>query len=632
MDRPLAGHYPGRDCDVTQFLHRGVPELPLRPILLAVFLLFLTSVWTAGPSHAETNREWESYKGWQIKSFALEGIPKELEKDLKRGLAQTGKWKLIGGTKRPDFSIRMLAEDLARIRLFMAQNGYPSAIVEPVAVPRLESRQLDLLLKVTPGDPVRIGRIATEGWPEGVARPDTSNAKYLTVGEIIRDVRIEEARVHLINLLLDGGFATVTVVSTLEAMRLGEVAILLEVIPGEFFKITEVEIVGCSDDLLNVARRVMDVQPGVTYSRQLLSNASLDLRSTQLFSMVVLETKPIGPGELKLTAHLGNGRMRTLEAGVGTFTDNPWLVRASWRDRNLFKNGVGFDVNGVVGTHRLGAGTGVTWLGLLSPRARTRAGVGFLIEDEDAYRSEEMRADLIQSFRPSRRDMWNVGITISHTEVDRKNPDASDVPESQGRLLELWTDAKWDWTDDPLFPTRGGYFKTSFTVAPAELISEIPYVSIQCDAAAYRSLVEGLVLAGRIRVGWEKPLGSAVEVLATRRFYAGGYNTHRGYGRRKLGPLDDAGDALGGEFVGLAGIEVRFPLFWILEGAVFADAGQVWATPSEATLDGLPLAVGLDLDLRTPLGPVRAGYGWNVRNQIESQPKSIFHFGIGYPW
>lgn len=606
--------------------------MSLRPILLAILLLVLASVWMAGPSRAESYQEWESYKGWQIKSFALEGMPKNLDKDLKKGLAQTGKWKLIGGTKRPNFSVKMLAEDLARIRLFLAQNGYPSAIVEPVADPRPEARQLDLLLKVTLGDPVRIGRIAMEGWPEGVARPDTSKAEILAVGEVVRDVRIEEARVYLINLLLDSGYATVEVVSSLEPMGLGAVAILYQVTPGEFYKITEVEIVGCSDDLLGVARRVMNVKPGGDYSRKLLTNASLDLRSTQLFSMVVLKTEPVGPGQLKLTAHLGDARMRTLEAGVGTFTDNPWLVRASWRDRNLFKNGVGFDVNGVVGTHRLGAGIGVTWLGLYSPRARTRAGLGFLVEEEDAYRSEEARVDLVQSFRPRRRDLWNVGITLSNTDVERKNPDASDVPESQGRLLEFWTDVKWDRTDDPLFPTRGGYFKTSFTVAPAELVSEIPYVSIQCDAVGYRSPFDGLVFAGRTRVGWEKPLGDAVEVLATRRFYGGGYNTHRGYGRRKLGPLDEAGDALGGEFVFLAGLEMRFPVIWILEGAVFADAGQVWATPSEATLNGLPLAVGIDLDLRTPLGPLRAGYGWNVLNQIEGQPKSIFHFGIGYPW
>ena len=151
-------------------------------------------------------------------------------------------------------------------------------------------------------------------------------------------------------------------------------------------------------------------------------------------------------------------------------------------------------------------------------------------------------------------------------------------------------------------------------------------------SSAYRSPFDPVVFAGRIRAGWARPLGESEEVLATRRFYAGGYNTHRGYGRRKLGPLDSAGDALGGEFVALVGLEVRFPLIWILDGAVFVDAGQVWESHSQATLQGYPVAVGVDLDLHTPLGPVRGGYGWNVKNQIAGQPSGIFHFGIGYPW
>ena len=259
-------------------------------------------------------------------------------------------------------------------------------------------------------------------------------------------------------------------------------------------------------------------------------------------------------------------------------------------------------------------------------------GIGFLVEDEDAYRSREARAELVQSFRPRRRDIWNVGLTVSNTDVDRKNPDASDVPEEQGRLLEMWTDVKWDRTDDPLFPKNGWYFKTSFTVAPPGVISEIPYVSVQCDGSAYQAPLGPVVFGGRFRVGWAKPLGESTSVLATRRFYAGGYNTHRGYGRRKLGPLDEAGDALGGEFVGLAGLEMRFPLVWIFDGALFADAGQVWEIPQEATLKGFPVALGFSLDLRTPLGPVRGGYGWNVVNQVAGQPRHIFHFGIGYPW
>ena len=606
--------------------------MKFRSTCLFLLLALLVSAGSVEPTRAESNQDWESYNGWQIKSFKVEGLPKSMKGDLANGLAQTGKWKLLTGTVRPEFSVRLLAEDLARIRLFMAQNGYPAATVQPVATPKPEARQLELVLKVTPGDPVRIGRVEIDGWPERVPMPDTDEAGILAVGDIVRDEKVEQARVHLDHLLLDAGYAEGSITSDLMPMALGTVAVHFQVTPGDPYKITEVEIVGCSEDLMKIAHRVLNISPGADYSRQLLINASLDLRGTQLFSMVVLETSPVGPGQLKLTANLGNGRMRTLEAGVGTYTDNPWLVRAGWRHRNLFKHGIGLDVTGVVGTHRLGIGAGVNWLGVLSPRARTRAGIGFLIEDEDAYRSRENRAELVQSFRPRNRDIWNVGLTVSYTDVDRRNPEASDIPESQGRLLELWTDVKWDRTNDPLFPKQGYYLKTSFTVAPPGFFSEIPYVSVQGDATAYQAPLEPVVFAGRVRVGWAKPLGEALSVLATRRFYAGGYNTHRGYGRRKLGPLDAAGDALGGEFVALAGLEMRFPLVWILDGAVFAEAGQVWEVPQEATLKGVPMAMGFSLDLRTPLGPVRGGYGWNVSNQIVGQPKHIFHFGIGYPW
>lgn len=599
--------------------------------MIAVLFLLLVPL-AAGPAASKDRDQWEEYNGWKIKSFKLEGVPKELEGDLRTGLAQTGKWKILRGLQRPEFSMRQLAEDLTRIRLFLARNGFPAATVEPLAETDPEGRQLDLTLRVKPGDPVRIDHLEWVGWPEGVAIPDTAEAANLSRGEILRDARVEEARAALIRLLHDAGYAQVAVTSTLRPEGLGRVTIVYEVTPGDFYRITEVNIVGCSDDLLKVARRVMNVEPGVAYSQALLSRASLDLRSTQLFGMVILQIEPVRPGELKLTANLENGRMKTIEASVGTFSDNPWLVRGGWRHRNLFRNGVGFDATGVVGTHRLGAGVGANWLGFLRPRARSRVGLGFLIEDEDAYLSRESRIGVSQSFRPRGRDIWNVGVTMSYTEVDRRNPDATDVPESQGRLLEVWTDVKWDRTDDPLFPKKGGFFKASFTVAPPGFFSEIPYVGIQLDGSAYRSPLDPVVFAGRFRLGWAKPLGGGTEVLATRRFYAGGYNTQRGYGRRKLGPLDDAGDALGGEFVALAGLEIRFPMIWIFDGGVFVDSGQVWGTPQEAELGEIPVAVGVDLDIRTPLGPVRGGWGWNVLNRVEGQPHDIFHFGIGYPW
>ena len=75
----------------------------LRLFHLVMALVILPIAFAAGSSHANGNRDWETYNGWEVKTFALEGMPEEFGRDLQRGLAQTGKLKLIGGMTRPDF-------------------------------------------------------------------------------------------------------------------------------------------------------------------------------------------------------------------------------------------------------------------------------------------------------------------------------------------------------------------------------------------------------------------------------------------------------------------------------------------------------------------------------------------------
>lgn len=613
------------------FRYSGIRGGEGAAVVTAVLLLLY--VLAAHPAAAKDDLPYQEYNGWKVTSFKIEGVPREFAGDVKKGLAQTGRWRLLGGMQRPPFRARQLAEDIARLRLFLAQRGYPSSVVGPVLTPDDEKRELGLVLKVEPGSPVRISEMRLMGWPEGVAQPDTTDEDVVRPGEILDDERVARGLMEIRNTLLDAGYASVAIRHELVPAGPGAVDLMVTVEPGDFYTIDEVEIVGASEDLVGVSRRVMNVEPGTDYSQELLSNASLDLRTTQLFRLVTLETESLAPGSLKLTANLENGRMRSWDAALGTWSDNPWMFRAGWTHRNLFKHGVGYDVRGVVATHRVGAGTGVYWLGWLSPRARTRTGLGFLVEDEDAYRSQEASIDIVQSFRPRNRDIWNFGISVSNTQVEEYDLviDPRDA-RTEGRLLEIWTDRKWDRADDPLFPTRGGYFKVRLTYAPPIAFSEVPYASIQLDGAKYLNPFDDVVLAARGRVGAGTPLGDREEIIATRRFYAGGYNTHRGYGRRKLGPKNLEGNARGGEFVLLAGAEVRFPMIWIFDGAIFLDAGNLWDKPDNFNYGDLPVAIGFDLDLRTPLGPIRGGYGHNVANRVEGEPRGIWHFGIGYPW
>ena len=122
-----------------------------------------------------------------------------------------------------------------------------------------------------------------------------------------------------------------------------------------------------------------------------------------------------------------------------------------------------------------------------------------------------------------------------------------------------------------------------------------------------------------------------MRLLPDKRFYAGGSTTHRGFNRRKLGPLDSNGLPLGGKIMVTAFVEYRFPLFWKLNGALFADAGQVWLSQDRMSAESIEIAVGPALRLMTPVGPLRFDLGYRLTDWEPDQPEYVFHFAIGYP-
>ncbi len=604
--------------------------VPWGPVVL--LLLCLTGSWWAVSCHADEPVNWSQYNNWEITSFDVTGAPDGLAGDLKGGLAMTGQWKLLSDHQRPPFSAQILAEDLERIRLFLAVRGYPAAQVLPAAVPEARSRQVAVVINVTPGEPVRIGEIRFSGWPEGVAVPDTADHEFLRVGQIVEDEVVSNGRAAVRDYLQNSGYAQVQVNQELVPLGPGRVGIHFAIEAGDFYVIDEVAVTGCSDDLVDIAHRVINIPPDTEYAETHLTDASLNLRLTQLFRKVSLVPEPISPGHLRLVAELENGRMRVWDASVGTWSDNPWMVKSSWTHRNLFKRGRGFITHGAFATHEARLGVGVFWLGWLSPRARTRVGTEFIAEREDAYDSAEYRLEMVQSFRPRQRDILNIGTALSENEINEKVPNDSDTPEQQGRLWEIWSDVKWDRTDDPIFPSRGGFLKLALTFAEPWVFSEVPYAAAQVDGGSYLGLPLGMVFTARTRVGVAKPIKDGTEVLANRRFYAGGYNSHRGYQRRGLGPRDQQDYSRGGEVVVLVSGEVRFPLIWVLEGGLFVDSGNIWWKIEDVALSEYPVAAGATIGLRSPIGPLRVGYAVNISDLVPGQPRELWHFGIGYPW
>ncbi len=79
------------------------------------------------------------------------------------------------------------------------------------------------------------------------------------------------------------------------------------------------------------------------------------------------------------------------------------------------------------------------------------------------------------------------------------------------------------------------------------------------------------------------PYGNSTMVPFEKRFYAGGANGVRGWGVRTLGPgAFDARNSVTdfinqcGDISLLLNAEYRAKLFWVFEGALFVDAGNIW--------------------------------------------------------
>lgn len=114
------------------------------------------------------------------------------------------------------------------------------------------------------------------------------------------------------------------------------------------------------------------------------------------------------------------------------------------------------------------------------------------------------------------------------------------------------------------------------------------YMRTQVDLRKYWSYSPKRSLAARLAAGVARPFGYTTDVPYVKQFYAGGPNSIRAWAPRGLGPgafedtlsfdrtfntrLYQSGD------IRLeANLEYRFNIFWVVNGALFLDAGNIWS-------------------------------------------------------
>ncbi len=161
--------------------------------------------------------------------------------------------------------------------------------------------------------------------------------------------------------------------------------------------------------------------------------------------------------------------------------------------------------------------------------------------------------------------------------------------------------------DNPLRTLHGHRLDFRVLGALEALLSSGSYLQGRAYAKWIHAFGRGerwrLVARGELGLTWTRSLG---QLPASRRFYAGGDNSIRGYRFESVAPEDAVGNPVGGRHLAVAGLELdRFVTErWAL--ALFVDGGGAWDPDHRGRSAA---GAGAGLIWFSPIGPVRADLG-----------------------
>ena len=177
----------------------------------------------------------------------------------------------------------------------------------------------------------------------------------------------------------------------------------------------------------------------------------------------------------------------------------------------------------------------------------------------------------------------------------------------------LPTSLNYDGSDDLLNPTRG--FRLGGRISPELSLQGkvFGYTRVQIDASDYQPVTPKIVIAGRLRFG--TIAGAPRDQIApSRRFYAGGGASVRGYAYQAIGPRDINNDPIGGRSLTEFSIETRVKAFGSFGIVPFLDGGNVYTSPLPKLSD-FQLGAGIGVRYYSNFGPIRLDVGTPLNPQ-----------------
>ena len=509
-----------------------------------------------------------------------------------------------------------VSEDTLLLKKLLASQGW----FDPQVRGRIDrstatnGQPLAVVFEVVPGKQFAFSEINITAEP--TVPPDLIRSNLaLNIGEPVIAERVIGAEANVALALPQNGYAFAEVGQRDVVLDpdTGAAAYTLPVTVGPRGHFGAIETTGKpafgTDHIMVLAR----FKPGELYDSRKVDDLRQALIATGLFSAVSVEPRRSGgaPGadgteDVTLLVTQQAGPPRVLAATAGYNTGQGFRAEASWTHRNLFPPEGAVIASAVLGTQEQGASV----LFRRSNAGRRDRSVELVAElnhsQYDAFTAYTGR--LAGRISYDSTPLWQKRLTYAYgAQIIGTNESVFD-PLLGSRVRKTYAIAGLtgqlglDTTDSLLDPSKG--FRLGLFAEPEVSLQGAvsPYARLRVDGSIYRSVGKKLILAGRVRVASIQGVDLG-RLAPSRRLYAGGGGSVRGFGYQDLGPRDLNGDPIGGRSLNEAAIEARYR-FGDYGVAAFVDLGQSYAS-STPRFNDLRAGVGVGLRVYTNFGPMR---------------------------
>ncbi len=444
-------------------------------------------------------------------------------------------------------------------------------------------------------------------------------------------------------------------------------SVMVYIVEGETVRIEKIQFEGATAVKQSLIRRQLTIHSGDLYSRKRIEESQRNLYGTGLFKFVTyrLETVEGDQTRARLIWQLEEKKARWagvrfgigLERGESVADLTTFDVTLEGGHRNLLGTARSLSLGVISSLYygRIRAGKPRRFSNprnqyslnfvepyLFNSRTPLRLNVTYSQERPPIAPAKlnifSASLNITHEFNP----VWSLRGTVSFQKVSTPSREVLNrVAEGKDLIYALTIIPARDSRDNILVPRRGSLTETRhrFVYAASRVGGDgqtLTNAFYKITAAWHRyqkfALNKRWFLATRLRggaiieFGGRRPIES---IPLTERFFMGGASTVRGYAEQSIGGKDEQGVPLGGKFSLVANAELRIPLFWLVWGEVFLDAGNIWQELEDLRAPALKLGSGAGLAFITPFGPLRFDYGFRLFPP-RGRAGGDFHLGLSF--